>query len=175
MAWKKQIITIVRTLTGDLDTPYLYSDNRLLQTIVVAAQYVQFDVNLNTKYTLNLITPNITPDPSDNADDIFISLVGLKTAFIIDQSTFRTKASLEGIKAALGYASLNVVGSLGGWKIILDQGACKLYAELTDHWDIANANAVRAIFSPFVGNNFDPQNLSTPTNDFNRFQGNEYY
>lgn len=175
MAWKKQIVTIVRTLTGDLDTPYLYSDNRLLQTIVVAAQYVQFDVNLNTKYTLNLITPNITPDPSDNADDIFISLVGLKTACIIDQSTFRTKASLEGIKAALGSASLTVGGSLGGWKTILDQGACKLYAELTDHWDIANANAVRAIFSPFVGNNFDPQNLSTPTNDFNRFQGNEYY
>ena len=157
MSWKKEIPIIVRTLINDLseDNP-TYSDERILQVIAVAAKYVQFDVVLDQKYTVNVANPAITPDPTVSDDSIFISLVSLKTACIIDQSVLRTKAAMEGIRAALGPASLSISGSLAGLKLILDQGPCAAYEELTSHWDVKEATAIRAVLSPFVGNKFDP-------------------
>jgi hypothetical protein len=160
MSWQIEIPIIVRTLINDIsDSNPTYSDDRVLQAIIVAAKYVQFDVNLEKKYTLDIATPTITPDPTMENDDIFISLVALKTACIFDQSTLRTKAALEGIRAALGPASLSVGGSLAGLKLIIEQGPCAAYDELTSHWDVKEATAIRAVLSPFVGNNFDSRYL----------------
>jgi len=156
MNWKTEIPIIVRTLINDLSDTPTYSDERIIQVVSVAAKYVQFDVVLDNKYTVNVVNPSITPDPTSNNDSIFISLVSLKTACIIDQSVLRTKAAMEGIRAALGPASLSVGGSLAGIKLILEQGPCAAYEELTSHWDVKEATAIRAVLSPFVGNQFDP-------------------
>ena len=177
MSWQTEMVTIVRVLINDLSTTPTYSDDRLEQLIAVAAQYVQFDVNLDNKYTINIASPNITPDPtlSTPKDDIFISLTSLKASCLVDQSTFRTKTALEGIRAALGPASLSVGGNLAGYKTLLSEGPCAMYEQLTLRWDISNANAIRAIFSPFIGNNFDPQNLNNPNYDHSRQQDNQFY
>jgi hypothetical protein len=161
MSWTIEIPIIVRTLINDLGDQPVYSDSRLLQVITVAAKYVQFDVSLDNTYTINVVNSSISPDPTANDDSIFISLVSLKAACIIDQSTLRTRAALEGIRAALGPAQLSVAGSLAGWNLILDKGPCAAYDELASHWDVKEATAVRAILSPFVGNKFDPRSLST--------------
>jgi len=162
MSWKKEIPIIVRTLINDLAETPTYSDERLLQIISVAAKYVQFDVVLDNTYTIDVVRPNITPDPTVSDDSIFISLVSLKSACIVDQSVLRTKAALEGIRAVLGPASLSVGGSLAGLKMIIEQGPCAAYEELTSHWDVREATAIRAILSPFVGNRFDPTSLTYP-------------
>lgn len=176
MSWQTEITALVRVLINDLGPEYTYSDSRIQQTIVVAAQYVQFDVDLDVKYTLDFSTPQITPDPtSDPRDDLFITLLSLKAACIIDQSTYRTKATLDGIRAALGPASLSVNGNLGGWQKILEHGPCATYEELTSYWDIKDAGAIRAVLSPFVGNNFDPRNLNNPSYDYSRNQDNQFY
>jgi hypothetical protein len=159
MSWKNEIPIIVRTLINDLSETPTYSDERILQVIAVAAKYVQFDVSLDNVYVVNVVKPTITPDPSLENDSIFISLVSLKTACLIDQSVLRTKAALEGIRAALGPAQLSVAGSLVGIKMILDEGPCAAYTQLTTHWDIREATAIRAVLSPFVGNKFDPRTL----------------
>lgn len=159
MAWNNEIISIVRVLINDMTSPYSYSDERLLQTIVVAAKYVQFDVVLDHSYEINITSPSISPDPTIDNDSIFISLVSLKTACIIDQSNFRTKAAMEGIRAALGPAQLSLSGSLSGWKEIIEHGPCALYDGLVEHWDVSNATAIAAVLSPFVGNKFDPYML----------------
>lgn len=161
MSWQTEIPVIVRTLINDWSDPPQYSEERLLQVISVAAKYVQFDVSLDNQYIVNVINPDISPDPTSNQDEIFISLVSLKTACIIDQSTLRTKAALEGIKTVLGPASLSMVNSLDGWKMVLEKGPCATYEELTSHWNVQDATSVRAILSPFVGNNFDPRTIST--------------
>lgn len=162
MSWKKEIPIIVRTLINDFSETPTYSDERLLQIISVAAKYVQFDVVLDNAYLVDVVRPNITPDPTVNDDSIFISLVSLKSACIVDQSVLRTKAALEGIRAALGPAQLSVGGSLVGLKMIIEQGPCAAYEELTSHWDVREATAIRAILSPFVGNRFDPTSLTYP-------------
>jgi len=161
MSWNIEIPIIVRTLINDLSDTPTYSDERLLQVIVVAAKYVQFDVVLDHQYSINVVNPTITPDPTDDDDSIFISLVSLKAACITDQSTLRTKAATEGIRAALGPAQLSVAGSLAGIKTILELGPCAAYDELTSHWDVREATAIRAVLSPFVGNKFDPRSIRT--------------
>jgi len=162
MSWNVELPIIVRTLNSDLSDSPTYSDERLLQIIVVAAKYVQFDVVLDNTYSVNVVNPDIIPDPTTLDDSIFISLVSLKTACLVDQSVLRTKAALEGIRAALGPAQLSVGGSLEGLRMIIKEGPCAAYEELTSHWDVKEATAIRAILSPFVGNRFDPTSLTYP-------------
>lgn len=159
MAWDTEIPIMVRVLINDLSDTPSYSDERLLQAIVVAAKYVQFDIVLDNQYSIDITTPIISPDPTIDRDEIFISLVSLKAACIIDQSTLRTKAATEGIRAALGPALLSVNGSLEGIKMILELGPCAAYEELSSHWDVAQATSVKAILSPFAGNKFDSRSL----------------
>jgi hypothetical protein len=161
MSWQNELTIITRTLINDLNEPYEYSDARIQQVITVAAKYVQFDVNLDYSYAIDVVNNNISPDPTTNNDSIFVSLICLKAACIVDQGTFRTKAALEGIRTALGPASLSFGGSLTGWQAIIDHGACGLYEELTSHWDVKNATAFAAVLSPFVSNRFDPRYLRT--------------
>jgi hypothetical protein len=161
MSWQTELPIIVRTLVNDLSDQPTYSDERLWQVIAVAAKYVQFDVVLEQTYNIDVSNSTIVPDPTDSRDEIFIALVSLKTACLIDQSTLRTKASMEGIRASLGPASLSVGGSLEGLRMIIEQGPCATYDELTSHWDVKDATAVRAILSPFVGNNFNPRYIQS--------------
>lgn len=175
MSWEIHLTTIVRTLINDLGPEYVYSDERILQCLVVAAKYVEFDVVLDHFYDIDVVNRTISPDPTLDNDAIFISLVSLRAACLIDQSNFRTKAALEGIRASIGSASLSVSNNLSGWKEILEHGPCALYESLVEHWDVANASAVRAIFSPFVGNKFDPQNLNQNNFEPNRNTGNQFF
>lgn len=175
MYWEIEIPIIVRSLINDFGPSPSYSDDRILQLAVVSAQYVIKEANLATNYTVDIVNIDITPDPSDNAtrDTDFIGFIALKSACLLDQSTFRTKAALEGIKTALGSANISVAGHLSGYKTILDQGPCALYDQLVFDHNVGEATAIiRAVLSPFVGNNFDPRYLlrgsfrSTDANDF---------
>ena len=161
MAWQTEMTIIVRTLINDLEVIPTYSDARIEQVIAVAATYVQQEANLNTSYTIDVSTSSLSPDPTTpNRNENFIALTCLKAACIIDQSTYRTKAATDGIRASLGSASLQVAGNLSGFKAILDQGPCAMYQQLLDDNNIAGEGAVhvvQAVLSPFVGNNFDPR------------------
>lgn len=177
MYWQIEIPIIIRTLINDLDVPPTYSDARIQQLAVVAAQYVLMEVNLDKTYNVNVVTQEISPDPSapETRDTDFIGFIAMKSACLLDQSTFRTRAASEGLRAALGPASLSVTGTLAGYKDILNMGPCKLYDQLVLDHNVGNATAVRAIFSPFVGNNFDPQNLNHPTYNYSRLKDNQFF
>lgn len=161
MYWEIEIPIIVRSLINDLGNTQTYSDERIQQLAVVAAQYVVKEVNLSIDYTVDIVNIDIYPDPSynDTRDTDFISFIALKTACLLDQSTFRTKAALEGIKTALGSANITVAGNLAGYKTILDQGPCAVYEKLVLEHNVGKASAVKAILSPFVGNKFHPENM----------------
>lgn len=157
MAWQPELTTMVRTLINDSVEPYQFSDERIIQTILVASKYVQFDVVLDHSYTVDVVNLTITPDPTEDNDEIFIILTSLKASCLVDQGTLRTKAAMEGVRAALGPASLSVGGAAAGWEMILKHGPCKLYDDLVEHWDVSNASAIAAVLGPFSGNKFDPE------------------
>lgn len=157
MSWQTELTTMVRTLINDGIEPYQFSDERIIDTILVAGKYLQFDVNLEHSYAIDIVNKTITPDPTADDDEIFIILSSLKAACLVDQGTLRTKAAMEGVRAALGPASLSVGGAASGWEMILKHGPCKLYDDLIEHWDVANASAIAAVLGPFSGNKFDPE------------------
>lgn len=157
MSWQNEMTIMVRTLINDAVEPYQFSDERIQQTILVAGKYVQFDVVLDHPYTIDVVNSTINPDPTVDQDEIFIILTSLKAACLVDQGTLRTKAAMDGVRAVLGPASLSVGGSSAGWEMILKHGPCKLYDDLVEHWDVANASAIAAVLGPFSGNQFDPE------------------
>lgn len=173
MAWQTEMTLIVRTLISDLGDSPTYSDSRIQQVITVAGTYVEQEANLTTEYNIDVAAVTITPDPTTpTKDTVFTGLTCLKAACFLDQSTFRTKAALEGIRTALGSANLSISGNLSGYKILLEQGPCAMYSSLLNDWNIGNATAVQAILSPFVGNTFDPTMYNrSPYGDPSDFYG----
>lgn len=157
MSWQKEISTITRVWINDLSDTPTYNYARLLQLILVAAKYVKLEVNLQHEYTIDLDLGTISPDPISINDENFIAFVALKSACLLDHSTFRTKAANEGITAALGPAKLSVGGNLSGYKTILDQGPCALYEQLKMDYELGNTDLFKVVLGPFSGNQFDPE------------------
>ena len=84
MSWQTELTAMVRTLINDSVKPYQFSDNRIIQTILVAGKYLQFDIVLDRPYTINVINQTITPDPTDDDDEIFTEDIAnsSKTSFM---------------------------------------------------------------------------------------------
>lgn len=161
MSWQIELPIIVRTLINDMENSPTYTDDRLQQTIVVAAQYVNREMNFDRNYIVDLNNLAITPDPTEvnNRDEDFIGFLCLRTACFLDQSTFRTKAAAEGIRTRLGPADISVAGNLRGYQTILEVGPCGMYDKLKLEYEIGNIKYIRAILSPFIGNKFTPDNM----------------
>lgn len=174
MSWQVEIPVIVRVWINDLEASPTYTDARIKQVIAVASQSVIREVSFTQNYTIDVVNETISPDPTVTAtrDDDFVALTALKSACILDQSTFRTKAVNEGIKTNLASASLSVQGNLRGYLTLLEVGPCAMYSKLRTEFEIGNPNVCQAILSPFIGNQFDPRNTSSAIGDFHR---NGYY
>lgn len=166
--WLDHTIIPLRVIIGDYKAEPTYTDERLHELMIVAATLVKQEISFTTSYTVSVPLLTITPDPVDDED--FRIFIVLKAACLADQSTFRAKALLEGIRAALGPASLSVAGNLKGFQYLLENGPCKTYQEMKTQYIFGNAAYVRAILSPFAGNNFDPSRLGGfSSNDRYRF------
>jgi len=172
MAWPDVIIPMVRILINDYDdTNYEYSDDRLQDTIVVAAQLVNQEINFDTVYTINIPLVTISPDPTIAVDNAFVNFVTLKSACFVDQSLFRTKSTISGLKAKCGPAVLETVEHLRGFKDLINFGPCKAYTTLKEEWIFGNAQVVEAVLSPFTSNNFDTRNLPTARSNYDMRSG----
>lgn len=159
MAWNDSVVTIVRVLINDMDTPYKNSTTKLRQVSLVAAFYVSQEINFSTNYSIDMATSVVSPDPNEIGDQTFINFVSLKTACLIDQGTFREKAALDGLEARCGMANLKISGHAEAFKQLLMLGACATYAELKKQYEFGDASFVHGIFSPFISDTFDPMDI----------------
>ncbi len=163
MAWPDVTIQMLRIFINDVDsTLYAFSDDRLQETLVVSAQLVNQEIDFSQTYTINITAATISPDFTLTAtkDDPFTNFIVLKAACIMDQSLFRTKALVAGLKAKCGPVVLETIGHLAGFKELINFGPCAAYVKLKEEWIFGNAQVVEAVLSPFVSNNFDPQSLA---------------
>ena len=161
MAWQDTMLTMLRALIGDLDAT-TYSDARLEQLLVVSAHYVIHELDFDRTYTINITSPNISPDPTsisgDTNNDTFIDFVVLKAACMADWSTYRTKALASGIKARCGPAMLETMGHITGFKELIEFGPCAAYDVRKKEYKFGNFK-VHGILSPFVSNAFHPEDI----------------
>lgn len=158
--WTNDLVIMLRSLINDLDSSdYRYTDSRLQQLLVVAAMYVEQEIDFDTDYTIDVSGISISPDPVVAGDTVFSNFVVLKAACLADQGLYRTKALAAGIKARLGPAQLETVEHLSGFKELLTSGPCASYATLKKEYEFGDNLGIRAILSPFISNNFDPHSL----------------
>lgn len=168
MAWQDELVPMLRVMINDVgDTPD-YGDDRLEDLILVAARYVNQELDFDWDYDVTFSTRTLSPDPVTNGDDAFINLTILKAACLVDQSTYRSKMVISGLSVRCGPVAMDTIQHLKGFKELLTVGPCAAYETLKKEWQLGNAKIVKAILSPFVGNSFDPSSLNNIYNDRDR-------
>lgn len=162
MAWHTEMIPILRVLIDDTDPDDKeYTDQRLKDLLVVAGRYVVQEIDFTTTYDVDIVPPNISPDPTGQTDgDVFTNFVTIKAACIIDRAPMRKRILMSGIEARCGPAIMKTLNHAKGFKELLELGYCGVYEEMKEQWTFGNANFCRAVISPFVNETFDPSDLS---------------
>lgn len=137
-----------------------YTDKRLEELLITSAYFLPLQVNFITDYSINVETKTITPDPISNEQDgrEFINFMVLKSACLTDESAFRNAALLQGVTARLGPATIQTSSYGVELKELLSKGPCGVLDDLIQKYNFTyeGKGIIRAILSPFVGNDYDP-------------------
>ncbi len=158
--WQDEMALMLRIIIGDMSNSPTYTNLRLEQLLAVSAHFVIQELDFDNTYTVSISPVSISPNPIGTGETAFTNFVVLKAACLADQSTFRTKALVSGVRAKCGPAVLETLKHIDGFKELLTVGPCAAYEKLKENWIFGNAELVKAILSPFVGNNFDPMSLN---------------
>lgn len=151
--WIEESTEILRILINDLSTTPNYADNTLEQLLIVAAKYIIKEIQLTNDYTVTFSTGDVSPDPSTDAD--FMNFVVLKAACLVNNWKFDDLAVIQGIRANLGPASMEVDTSTNVLLALLQEGPCKAYDQLKTEHNFGRVGIVRGIFGPFRSNKYD--------------------
>ena len=147
-----ELVRIVRALIGDLGTTQTYTDDRIREITTVAAQLVIGDVTFNNSYTIRVLPRTIDPDPTDSAtrEEVFINLVALKSACIVDEGAYRLKAGKAGVQIIHDRNRIDTKGHLEGYAFLIKNGPCAAYKEAKQEYEIDQTSVFgEAIMSPF--------------------------
>lgn len=160
--WQNATLPQLRVLIDDMDSlTYAFSDGRLEQTLVVAAQYINQEIDFDTTYvvTTNLMT--IVPDPAVAPDNIFMNFMVLKAACMIDIGSARIAAMTSGLEAKCGPAVMKTLRRMEGFGTLLEKGACASYEQLKQEYRFGNVKWAHGVMSPFVNSNIFPHHLNS--------------
>lgn len=146
MIWTENAIPILRILINDFGTEITYNDSILEQVLFVAGQYVAQEISLGTQYSFDFSTLTITPDPINDA--VFINMTILKAACLNNMWKFNERVTLDGIKAKLGPASIDIDSNTSLLSNLITKGVCVEYEDLKKQINFGQVS--RAILSPFI-------------------------
>jgi hypothetical protein len=106
MPWNIDLVTMVRSLIGDMSS-LNYSDNRLRQVIAIAAFEVNNSTGIEKNYEINISKVSISPDPIEEKDINFSVMTAYKAAVLVLQGEVRNQ-SLNSISINDGTSSINL-------------------------------------------------------------------
>lgn len=148
MAWTTSLVLMVRYLINDIDSA-TYSDARLKQSIVIAAQLASMDVSFDKTYTIDIDAVTITPDPFDGTQDSgFINLIALRSALLIFSNEAKIASTL-GVRIMDGPSTIDVSGRLASALRLLDS-AKSSYEKAKVDYVIGNARGFQAVTTPYT-------------------------
>ncbi len=156
MCWQEDMVTMLRYLINDVAIPTVHTDERLEQTILVAAQMVINEVDFVVDYTISFTEHTLTPDPTEGTkDNAMIELTVLKAGCMIDRGGYRQQLGLGGISVKIGFESIDTGRNLKGYETLFKEGLCKEYEDRK--WDYETEQYVpgRILLGPFAGPNFN--------------------
>lgn len=168
MAWHGEMSTILRYLLNDIDsTNYTYSDDQIETSLLVAAQFVQLDIEFGTTYTVDAEACTLSPDPTNSTpkDNAFMNLVCYKAACIILTGEARSQAACA-VRVVDGPSSIDMGGAAASIKV-MQQEVCETYEKLKLAYKMGGAGSTvdslgKAVMSPFSpGSDFSGKPNST--------------
>ena len=154
MSWNNEMVIIVRHIIGDLDTDnYSFSDSRIEESILVAAQLIHNEMEFTINYDIEVDNGLLTPDPTttavspSNKDDDFIALCCLRSGLLLTNSLLRTY-SLKAISIRDGSSSLDMRGVVAGLKLVNDD-LTKKYEAVKMSYETGKLGLGEVILSPY--------------------------
>ena len=151
MSWCNELVLLLRHLINDLDTSdETYTDDRLEECIIAAAQFMITEIDFDQTYTLNIDEHSLSPDPTlaGSKDDDFINLTVLKAATIILKGESKKLAG-QSYSVKDGSASIDIRGAYQSTKDLLDQMTQDL-AISVQNYKAGNSIAGKAILTPYT-------------------------
>lgn len=147
--WQNEIVIIVRHLINDLDATPTYSDERLEEAVLVAAQLLTFELDFGKDYTIDVDSATLIPNPvAETRDDAFINLCALKVACIILGSEYKTNIT-RGIMVQDGPSKIDYRGVVKESKAIWEQ-SLQRYEHARVQYQAGNSIAGKAVMTPFT-------------------------
>ena len=154
MSWQNEMTIIVRHIIGDLDSEnYTFSDSRIEESIVVAAQLIHNEMEFFVDYTIEVDQRSLTPDPTttavspSNKDDDFIALCCLRSGLLLTNSLLRTYA-LKAFSIRDGSSAIDMRGVVAGLKIVNDDLTAK-YQDIKLSYEMGKYGFGKSILGPY--------------------------
>ena len=151
MAWTSDMVVMTRYIINDVDdSAYTYTDSRIQQSIVIAANLVLTEIDFDNSYTIDINAVTITPDPTSSSpkDIAFMNLVSLRAAVIVFSNEAKL-ASRQGIKIKDGPSEIDTFGRLGSALRMLDR-AKKDFDKARVDYIVGNARVGQVILGPYT-------------------------
>ena len=155
------LIDIVRILISDFDTPPVFSDARISDTIVVGGLISAQEFDYSVDYIFDIENSTITPDPLNpaTADAVAVALFTLKAACILNTNSYQD-AVLTSIRVRDGDSEVDTTTGFRGFRDILELGPCESYNRLLkEKKTLLSMSLGGAIATPLV--HIDSHRLST--------------
>tara|TARA_R110000824_G_scaffold378178_2_gene569659 strand:+ start:1055 stop:1561 length:507 start_codon:yes stop_codon:yes gene_type:complete len=147
MTWQIDMVLMVRSLIGDLDSTK-YTDERIKQLTCVGAYNVNTTADFTTTYTITIGSKSISPDPVDEADLDFVLLTAYKTAVIILGSEVKTESG-NSISIKDGPSAIDLRGVASSLNTLYKDLSQK-YEEMMNMYQASqSANNGQAILTPY--------------------------
>lgn len=151
MAWDDELVAVVRVMVNDPDSA-TFSENSLINALLVAAMQVKHELALDVDYAINVSNQTLSPDPTLAAtlDESFSNLMCLKAACIVDRGA-AILAAKQAIRVRDGSSSIDLTGALTGKLRLLEKGGwCSAYQDAKlDYQRDRLAVAGQAVLGPF--------------------------
>lgn len=149
--WQTEMVRIVRYMIDDLDGSS-YSDSRLEETVLVAAQLMKHEMEFNNTYTVDVDTLSLSPDPTSGVkDDAFINLTCMKTACMILKAEVKAE-SLKAVVVRDGPSSIDLSGRYAATKDRAER-MCEAYEQAKMQYQLGNSRAGQAVVNTWIVDN----------------------
>lgn len=165
MPWKIDLILMLRSIIGDLDS-VKFTDERLKQILVVAAFNVLNDADFSNTYTVDVGAVSISPDPIELNDQDFSILIVYKSACILLGSEVKTE-SANAISIKDGPSAIDLRGVTQSLSVLYND-ICKRYDDLLNSYQYNNTLVGQAILGPY-----SPGSMVLGANQFD-YRGNVF-
>lgn len=165
MPWKIDLILMLRSIIGDLDS-VKFTDERLKQILVVAAFNVLNDADFSNTYTVDVGAVSISPDPIELNDQDFSILTVYKSACILLGSEVKTE-SANAISIKDGPSAIDLRGVTQSLSVLYGD-ICKRYDDLLNSYQYNNTLVGQAILGPY-----SPGSMVLGANQFD-YRGNVF-